>query len=89
MHTLAQVICRTAEENTVSPTHTQPDIASFCNPHRSRDLWLSWQPDIRSRYTMAQGDRYKRLRTRYEALSTRATAGDSLVPDTAYADFLK
>ena len=37
----------------------------------------------------AQGDRYKKLLTRYEALSTRAGAGESLVPDTAYADFLK
>ena len=33
--------------------------------------------------------RYQKLRTRYDALTARATAGGSLVPDTAYADFLK
>jgi len=38
---------------------------------------------------MAQSDRYKKLHTRYEALTARATAGGSLLPDTAYADFLK
>ena len=38
---------------------------------------------------MAQSDRYKMLHTRYEALTARVTAGGSLVPDTAYADFLK
>jgi len=38
---------------------------------------------------MAQSDRYKMLHTRYEALTARATAGGSLVSDTAYADFLK
>ena len=38
---------------------------------------------------MAQSDRYQKLRTRYDALTARATAGGSLVPDTAYADFLK
>ena len=32
---------------------------------------------------------YQKLRTRYDALTARATAGGSLVPDTAYADFLK
>ena len=34
---------------------------------------------------MAQSDRYKKLHTRYEALTARATDGGSLVPDTAYA----
>ena len=38
---------------------------------------------------MAQSDRYKKLHTRYEALTGRATAGGSLVSDTAYADFLR
>ena len=38
---------------------------------------------------MAQSDRYKKLHTRYEALTARATAGGSLVSDTAYADFLR
>ena len=34
-------------------------------------------------------DRYARLLAKYEALCARAESGDSLVPDTAYADFLK
>jgi len=38
---------------------------------------------------MAQSDRYKKLHTRYEALTARATAGGSLVLDMVYADFLK
>ena len=32
---------------------------------------------------------YKVLRANYDILSTKASAGDSLIPDTAYADFLK
>lgn len=32
---------------------------------------------------------YSKLATRYAALTARAKAGDSLVPDTAYADFLR
>lgn len=38
---------------------------------------------------MASSDRYKKLTARYEALTARAAAGESLVPDMAYADFLK
>lgn len=37
----------------------------------------------------AMSDRYASLQSRYEALSARAAAGQSLVPNTAYADFLK
>ena len=38
----------------------------------------------------AGGDeRYRKLKAHYSLLSSRATAGDSLLPDTAYADFLK
>ena len=33
--------------------------------------------------------RYKKLQAHYSLLSSRAGAGDSLIPDTAYADFLK
>lgn len=34
-------------------------------------------------------ERYASLQSRFEALSARAAAGQSLVPNTAYADFLK
>ena len=32
---------------------------------------------------------YGKLATRYAALTARAKAGDSLIPNTAYADFLR
>ena len=38
---------------------------------------------------MAQSERYKKLLTRYEVLTERAEAGNSLIPNTAYADFLR
>ncbi len=34
-------------------------------------------------------ERYKKLQAQYNLLSSKAAAGDSLLPDTAYADFLK
>ncbi len=34
-------------------------------------------------------ERYRKLQVHYTLLSARALAGDSLLPDTAYADFLK
>jgi hypothetical protein len=36
-----------------------------------------------------KAERYKRLQAHYDALTTKAAAGDSLLPNTAYADFLK
>ena len=35
------------------------------------------------------GQRYSRLQAHYDLLSSRLAGGQSLLPDTAYADFLK
>ena len=49
-----------------------------------------WERDyIPICYAMTQSDRYKKLHTRYETLTAKATPGCSLVPDTSNADFLK
>ena len=38
---------------------------------------------------MASGSRYDKLQARYNHLTSKVASGGSLLPDTAYADFIK